>query len=92
MCIFAYLTQLFRTKRIYLCSPALVMPFNYLNVILGLIVDILVFNAHYNWIIVLGMILASAGLLSKFIILKLDSLGKDDKGKGKEIFGDVVVK
>jgi hypothetical protein len=60
------------------------MPFNYLNVILGLIVDILIFNSNYNWIIIVGMILSSAGLFSKFILLKMNKQEKNNKNVLKE--------
>lgn len=69
MAIFSFASQYLRTKSIYMCSPALVMPFNYFAVIFGLILDILAFNSHYNATIILGMILSCMGLFSKFILL-----------------------
>ena len=70
MFVFAYLAQYMRVRSVYMCSPALIMPFNYLTVIFGLLFDVLVFGAHYDWKSIIGMTLASAGLLSKFILLK----------------------
>jgi hypothetical protein len=84
MSLFAYLAQWFRVKSIFLCTPALVLPFNYLNVILGLLVDILIFNSHYNWIIIVGMGLSSAGLFSKFILLKINQEKKKSKTIAKQ--------
>lgn len=68
--ILAFLGQYFKVKSVYMCSPALIMPFNYLTVILGLLIDLVVFDSHYNWMIIMGMALASCGLLSKFIMIK----------------------
>jgi drug/metabolite transporter (DMT)-like permease len=68
--ILAFLAQYFKVKSVYMCSPALIMPFNYLTVILGLLIDLIVFDSHYNWMIIMGMALASCGLLSKFIMIK----------------------
>lgn len=76
---FAFSAQYLRVRSIYLCSPALVMPFNYVTVILGVAIDLLVFGSHYNGPIVLGMILASLGLFSKFVLLKIEGANKEGK-------------
>lgn len=72
MVVAAFLTQLFQTKSIFLCPPALIMPFNYVSVIVGLLIDVFVLGATYNWLMVVGLIMASAGLFSKFILLYLE--------------------
>lgn len=71
--LFAFLTQYLQARAMYLCSPALILPFSYFTVILGLLIDVLVFDARYNWLMVIGMIMASVGLFSKFILLYLQS-------------------
>ena len=45
------------------------MPFGYFSVVLGMILDVFLFNAKYNAIMVVGMVMASIGLFSKFILL-----------------------
>jgi hypothetical protein len=71
MLVFAMGAQYTRAKAYFMCYPALVMPFNFLTIIFGLLIDILVFDSKkYNITIIIGMALASLGLFSKFIILK----------------------
>lgn len=67
--IVSFLVQLLQTKALYLSSPALIMPFGYFSVVLGMILDVFLFNAKYNAIMVVGMVMASIGLFSKFILL-----------------------
>lgn len=67
--LFAFLTQYLQAKAMYLCSPALILPFSYFTVIMGLIIDVFVFNAKYNGLMIIGMIMASTGLFSKFLLL-----------------------
>lgn len=72
-CLFAFLNQFYRAKAIFLCSPALVLPFNYLTVIFGVFVDIVFFDSSYSALKIFGMILASFGLFSKFILLYIQN-------------------
>lgn len=69
--ILAFTAQYLRVRSIYLCAPALVMPFNYLTVLLGVLIDTVIFGLHYNGYMVIGMVLASLGLFSKFALLKI---------------------
>lgn len=70
--LFAFGTQFLQTKAMYLCSsPALILPFSYVSVIFGLVMDVFIFDSKYNGLMIVGMIMASAGLLSKFILLYL---------------------
>lgn len=69
---FAFATQFFQAKSVFLCSPALVMPFSYFSVIFGFVIDALIFNVKYNGLMVIGMVMASVGLFSKFIALYFD--------------------
>lgn len=70
--LFAFLTQYLQAKAMYLCSPALIMPFSYFSVIVGFLIDLLVFEAKYNGIMMIGMVMASFGLFSKFVVLYMD--------------------
>jgi hypothetical protein len=65
------MTQYFLAKAAYLCSPALIMPFSYISVIVGFVIDILLFDAQYTWLMMIGMVMASIGLFSKFVALYL---------------------
>ena len=70
MTLFAFTTQYLRVKTFYLTSPAMVLPFSYFTVLLGLVVDILFYGAEYNLLMILGISLTSIGLFSKLIVLK----------------------
>jgi drug/metabolite transporter (DMT)-like permease len=67
--LFSYSSQYIRTWSVFMCSPALIQPFNYLGVVFGIIVDVLVFDIHYNLTTFLGVMLTSIGLFSKFLLL-----------------------
>jgi drug/metabolite transporter (DMT)-like permease len=70
--LFAFGTQFLQTKAMFICSsPALVLPFSYVSVIFGLLLDVLIFDAVYNGLMIVGMIMASAGLFTKFILLHI---------------------
>lgn len=70
--LFAFGAHYLKTISFFMCYPAIVLPFNYLNIIFGLIIDLLVFSSKsYNILIVLGMILAGCGLFFKFLLLML---------------------
>ena len=81
MVIFSFSTQYFQMKAVFLCKPALVMPFSYFSVILGFVLDTLVFDAKYNGLMVVGMVMASVGLFSKFVALYFEQ-GQKEKEKG----------
>ena len=70
MTMFSFCTQYCRARSVYLCSPALVQPFSYLTVVLGIIFDVFIYGADYNLMMVAGMCLTSVGLFSKLILLK----------------------
>lgn len=72
MVIFAFGTQFFQAKALFLCKPALILPFSYCSVILGFALDTLLFDAKYNGLKIVGMVMASGGLFSKFIALYFD--------------------
>lgn len=68
--LFAFLTQFTQAKAMYMCTPALLMPFSYVSVIFGFLIDLIVFDAKYNGLKIIGMIMASFGLFSKFLVLE----------------------
>ncbi len=70
--LFAFLTQYLQAKAMYMSTPALIMPFSYFSVIVGFIIDVFVLDAKYNLMKIIGMMLASFGLFSKFIVLYYD--------------------
>jgi hypothetical protein len=39
------MAQYFLAKAAFLCSPALIMPFSYISVIIGFVIDVLLFDA-----------------------------------------------
>lgn len=65
---FAYLTQNLVTRAIYLKKASYIMPFGYISIVVAFISDIVFFDASFDWISILGMILTSAGLLSKLLV------------------------
>ena len=71
MTVMAFCTTYLRVKTFYLTSPAMVLPFSYFTVLLGLAVDIFWYEAEYNLFMILGIGLTSMGLFSKLIALKL---------------------
>jgi drug/metabolite transporter (DMT)-like permease len=71
MVLLGFMAQYFLAKATFLCSPALIMPFSYISVIIGFVIDILLFDAQYTWLMMIGMIMACIGLFSKFVALYL---------------------
>lgn len=69
---FSFLLQISIAKALYLSSPAVVMPFSYVSVIFGLVIDLVIYDAKYNWLMIIGMVMASGGLFTKFIMLHYD--------------------
>lgn len=83
MITFAFVSQYLKAKSVYMCSPALVMPFSYLSVIVGLALDIWIFKSHYDTLTIVGMVLSCFGLLSKFVMIYI--VKKEQEGKTKII-------
>lgn len=65
---FAYLTQNLITRAIYLKKASYIMPFGYISIIVAFVCDIFLFNSSFDWISIIGMIMTSAGLLSKLLV------------------------
>lgn len=64
--------QYLTAKAMYLCTPAFIMPFNYVAVIFGVFLDYFFYDAQYNGFIIIGMLMASGGLFSKFVLAYFD--------------------
>jgi drug/metabolite transporter (DMT)-like permease len=50
--------------------PSLVMPFAYMNVLVGFLADVYFFDTHFTPLIITGMLLTSTGLLSGYLLSK----------------------
>ena len=59
---FTHFSQYFRYKAVYYASPSEIMPFGYVAVIAGIIIDYYIFHEPMNTIMVMGILLTSAGL------------------------------
>ena len=64
------ISQFSEIKAATLNRPSATMPFSYISVIVGMLVDVLVFSSEYNGLMVLGALMTSMGLFSKLIIEK----------------------
>ena len=64
----AYGCQITMTRAIYLKKASYIMPFGYISIIFATISDILLFGASFDLVSVFGMIMTSAGLMSKLLI------------------------
>lgn len=69
MVFFGFLTQYLTAVTVYMCEPALVMPFLYFTVVFGFLIDHFFFKIEYNSLKIIGMCLASLGLFLKFVSL-----------------------
>ena len=63
----AYLTQNLMTRAVYLKKASLIMPFGYAGIVFASIYDILS-GEHFDFLSIVGMVLTSAGLMSKLLI------------------------
>jgi drug/metabolite transporter (DMT)-like permease len=64
----AYINQNLQTRATLLKKASYIMPFGYISIVLAFISDIVLFDAHFDWLSIFGMALTSCGLLSKFLI------------------------
>ncbi len=56
------------TRAMLMAKPSMVMPFSYISIVLGCIVDSFIFNFSLDFITIAGVLLASVGLLTKVFI------------------------
>ena len=64
----AYTGQTAMARALYIKPPSYVMPFNYLGIILASLFDMLIFNVHFDFLSVCGMLMTSVCLLSKMLV------------------------
>jgi drug/metabolite transporter (DMT)-like permease len=49
-------------------KPSFIMPFGYITIVVGTILDYLVFGQRVDWLVIVGMVLTSSGLMVKLIV------------------------
>jgi drug/metabolite transporter (DMT)-like permease len=86
--VFAMLTQYMIFAASSLKEPSLTMPFGYLAIIVGFIADTIFFEITFNMLSVLGILLTSAGLLSKLFISEGSKLKSDRKSMGNNVLNE----
>ena len=64
----AYFCQILITKSMYLKKASYILPFGYLTIISSFFVDIVLFSEEFDNLSILGMLLASSGLLAQLFI------------------------
>ncbi len=79
MIVFAYLSHFFRVKSVFRLKPSRIAPFNYIGIILSILIDITVFGHKSSFWEVIGVLLTSVGLLSHFILALKEGEEKEDK-------------
>jgi len=68
MAVFAYLAHYFRVKSLFLLPPSKIIPFNYVGIILSVIMDLTLFGHKTNLLEIIGILLTSIGLLSHLFL------------------------
>lgn len=53
-----------------LMKPSMVMPFGYVSVITSFMADLYIFEAEFNFLAVMGILLTSMGLIGKYLLEK----------------------
>lgn len=66
--IFAYLANIFRIKSLFRLKPSKIIPFNYIGIVLSILIDATIFVHKSSFIEIIGILLTSVGLLSHFIL------------------------
>lgn len=66
--ILALLAQYMIFAATSLKEPSYTMPLGYLSIVIGFLADIIFFKVEFNYYTVIGMLLTSAGLLSKLFL------------------------
>jgi drug/metabolite transporter (DMT)-like permease len=66
--MFSYLMQWFLSKATLLRPASYIMPFGYIGIVVSAISDVIMFGEHFDWVSIVGMIMASGGLLVKLIV------------------------
>jgi drug/metabolite transporter (DMT)-like permease len=66
--ILALMTQYMIFAATSLKEPSYTMPLGYLSIVIGFLADVIFFKVEFNVLTVIGMLLTSAGLLSKLFL------------------------
>lgn len=66
--VFALFTQYMLFAATSLKKPSYTMPFGYVAIIVSFTADLLIFDIKFNLLQVVGILLTSVGLLSKYIV------------------------
>ena len=53
-------------------KPSTTMPLGYAGVVMGFFIDIFYFKEDFNWLMIIGIVLTSVGLLSKWCLHEED--------------------
>ena len=64
----AYIAQYSRLKAVFLVKPSDVVPFSYSGIIASLAIDIFVYDSNFNTFSIVGILLTSIGLFTKFFV------------------------
>ena len=64
----AFMAQYTRLKAVYLVKPSDVIPFSYVGIISSLLIDIFVFDSSFNAFSIVGILMTSVGLFTKFFV------------------------
>ena len=63
-----FISQNFKTRAAFLKKASYIMPFGYLGIVMATISDEVFFDVPLDWLSLIGMFMASAGLLIKIIV------------------------
>ena len=77
--IFGWATQALGYEASRMKKPSQVMPFSYVAIIFSFWADVYLFDIKFGFYSIFGMILTSSGLLSKFLIEKMEKNSGNEK-------------
>ena len=56
------------TRAIMLKKPSFIMPFGYITIVVGTVLDYFLFDQAVDWLVIIGMMLTSSGLMLKLFV------------------------
>jgi drug/metabolite transporter (DMT)-like permease len=86
--IFALLAQYMIFAATSLKEPSYTMPLGYLAIVVGFLADIAFFKVEFNSLTVIGMLLTSAGLLSKLAMSGEKVKAKSEYRSNRDIISE----
>lgn len=60
--ISGYTGQILNTRALFLMTASKTMPFRYINVIIGFLIDIFYYSLSFDWLSVVGIVVTSLAL------------------------------